>query len=159
MKRMGLSLAMALACAAAAGAQDQTDKPNTGDALGKIIVTGCLEQREPDSPHAAWILMNASASNDSASAAGSPSASSEPRPTIGQSAARAGAGVDYRLEGMANELSKHAGKRVEVRGNIARQGTIAANPSVATGTSGSTIMPLVHVREVRTAPGDCKVAK
>jgi hypothetical protein len=42
-----------------------------------------------------------------------------------------------------------------VRGTIARQGTVAANPEVATGTSGSNPLPLVHVKEVHTAAGDC----
>jgi hypothetical protein len=155
MKRMGLSLALACACAASAAAQDKTDKAASHDASANVIVTGCLVERMPDSPHGSWILMNASATADASSAAGSPNASSEPRPQIGKSAAKAGAGVDYRLEGMSGELAKHAGKRVEVRGTIARQGTVAANPSVATGTSGSNPMPLVHVKEVHTAAGDC----
>jgi hypothetical protein len=154
MKRMGLSSVLACACAVAAVAAQ--DKPVGKDVAEKIIVTGCLQSKGPDSPHGAWILINASATADTSSAAGSPNASSAPRPVIGTSGAKAGAGVDYRLEGMADDLAKHAGKRVEIRGSIARQGTIAANPSAATGTSGVSPMPLVHVREVHTVAGDCK---
>jgi hypothetical protein len=153
MKRMAPAIVLACACAATVAAQDT---PVGKDVAQKIIVTGCLQPKGPDSPHGAWILINASATNDTSSAAGSPSASSAPRPVIGTSGAKAGAGVDYRLEGLADDLAKHAGKRVEIRGTIARQGTIAANPSAANGASGVSPMPLVHVREVHTAAGDCK---
>src|SRR5262245_7223983 len=116
MKRLRLGLAFSCLCAAAVAAQDAASaKPDTAHS---IIVTGCIQPSTPDSPHGAWILVNASATQNSSSAAGSPNASSAPRPVIGTSGAKAGAGVDYRLEGDAKELAKHVGKRVEIRGTI-----------------------------------------
>jgi hypothetical protein len=158
MKRMGCSIAVACAFAVAAGAaQDKTDRHAKDDAK-TVILTGCLQTRNPSAradANAAYILTNASASADTSSAAGSPSASSAPRPVIGKSGAKAGAGVDYRLEGMSSDLAKHAGKRVEVRGTIGAQGTIEDDPHAVTGTSGTNPMPFVHVKEVHTAAGDC----
>jgi len=159
MKRIGLSIAIVCVCARGIGAaQDKQERPVKSDDK-KVVLTGCLQAKNPNAPadaNAAYILTNASASDDTSSAAGSPSASSAPRPVIGKSGAKAGGGVDYRLEGMSADLAKHAGKRVEIRGTIGAQGTIEADPHAATGTSGTMPMPFVHVKEVHTAGGNCE---
>src|SRR6266542_6443914 len=88
MKRIGLSIAIVCVCARGIGAaQDKQERPVKSDDK-KVVLTGCLQAKNPNATadaNAAYILTNASASDDTSSAAGSPSASSAPRPVIGKS--------------------------------------------------------------------------
>jgi hypothetical protein len=133
MRRTGVLAAGLLCVAATAAAQSKAD-PKID-----VVLTGCM-QAEPRPASASGrpvlIVTNASVSPDTASAAGSPTASGAPRPVLTEP----GQGTTFILQGGKEDLPKYLGKRVEIRASIDQAAQRA--PS-AIGTTGSGSPPEV----------------
>src|SRR5439155_16124723 len=144
----GATAAFAVACAAAVAAQtggSQSDRDRT------ITVVGCLERgdqspasttgtsgtstRPSSSARGEWILKNATMSPGGSSASTGSTTTTGTAGTTGTSTAtEAGSGSTYILLGKSDELSKHAGHKIEITGKLD-----SSSGSASTGsTSGTT---------------------
>jgi hypothetical protein len=123
-----------------------------------VVLRGCM-QAEPRPTSASGrpvlIVTNARVSPDTASAAGSPTASASPRPILKEP----GLGTTFILQGEEDDLSNYIGNVIEVRASIAHTSQKAPE---AIGTSGSNTPPDVEseawprarVKEIHSV-GDC----
>jgi hypothetical protein len=180
MKRVwtGATAAFAVACAVALAAQTSTSSSTSqksDKSAGNITVTGCLEKGTEPAGGATgttgtagsassarggeWVLKNATMGPGGGSYSSTGSTGSTAGSTAGTPpSSMSGSGSNYILEGKSDELSKHAGHKVEVTGRL---DSSSSGSSSTTSTTGSTASSSVaggqklHVESVRMISADC----